>query len=92
MFGIIFRTWLKAKLSDGVVFFLVMEGFFLGELLIKTLKIDFGEDIVRVEAISHLVLIVAIYFLFWKLHGPKIEKGEFGKTIKNIVFKKRFRS
>ena len=92
LFGIIFRTWLKAKLSDGVVFFLVMEGFFLGELLIKTLKIDFGEDIVRVEAISHLVLIVAIYFLFWKLHGPKIEKGEFGKTIKNIVFKKRFRS
>jgi hypothetical protein len=67
-----------------------MEAFFLGELLIKTLKIDFAEDIVRIEAVSHLVIIVAIYLIFWRLHGPKIEKNQIGETIKNFVFRGRF--
>ncbi|MEX2361938.1 MAG: prolipoprotein diacylglyceryl transferase family protein, partial [Patescibacteria group bacterium] len=91
LFGFLFRSWLKARLTDGVIFFLAMEGFFLGELLIKTLKIDFGEDIVRIEAISHLIIIVAIYLLFWKLHGPKIERTNIATTIKNFVFRRRFR-
>ncbi|MEX1052054.1 MAG: prolipoprotein diacylglyceryl transferase family protein [Patescibacteria group bacterium] len=92
LFALLFRTWLRNKLSDGVVFFLAMEGFFLGELLIKTLKIDFGKDIVRIEAIIHLALIVAIYLIFWKLHGPKIQRNQVGEAIKNFVFRRRFRS
>jgi phosphatidylglycerol:prolipoprotein diacylglycerol transferase len=91
IFVLLWRSWLKNKLSDGVIFFLAMEGFFLGELLIKTLKIDFAEDIVRIEAVSHLVIIVAIYLIFWRLHGPKIEKNQIGQTIKNFVFRNRFR-
>jgi phosphatidylglycerol:prolipoprotein diacylglycerol transferase len=90
VFVLLFRSWLKNKLSDGVIFFLAMEAFFLGELLIKTLKIDFAEDIVRIEAVSHLVIIVAIYLIFWRLHGPKIEKNQIGETIKNFVFRRRF--
>jgi len=90
LFILLLRSWLKNKLSDGVIFFLAMEGFFLGELLIKTLKIDFAEDIVRVEAVSHLLIIVSIYLIFWRLHGPKIEKNQIGQTIKNFVFRRRF--
>lgn len=87
--GVLVYVWTKNKLSDGVVFFLAMEGFFLGELLIKTLKTDFGEGIVRVEALIYLGLIVAIYILFYRLHGPKIEKNRVGLFFKNLVFRKR---
>lgn len=92
LFFFLFRIWLKNRLSDGVIFFLAMEGFFLGELLIKTMRIDFGENIVRIEAIIYLALIVGIYLIFWKLHGPKIERTNIGTNIKNFVFRKRFRS
>lgn len=89
LFAVMLVIWLRNKLSDGVVFFLAMEGLFLGQLLINTLKADFGEGIVRVEAIINLALIVALYLLFWKLHGPKVEKRRFGVAVKNFVFRKR---
>lgn len=82
-------AWQRRKLSDGVVFFLSMEGFFLGELLINTLKADFGENIVRTEAVVHLTLIIAIYLIFWRLHGPRFEQRRLGLSIKNFVFKRR---
>lgn len=86
-FAILFSAWLRNKLSDGVIFFLSLEGFFLGELLIKTLKADFGDGIVRIEAVVNLGLIVAIYLLFWRLHGPRIQKSRL-TNIRNFVFRK----
>lgn len=88
VFAVMVIIWLRNRLSDGVVFFLTMEGLFLGQLLINTLKADFGEGIVRVEAIINLALIISLYLLFWKLHGPKIEKRRFGVAVKNFVFRK----
>jgi phosphatidylglycerol:prolipoprotein diacylglycerol transferase len=86
-FVILWLAWRRNKLSDGVIFFLSLEGLFLGELLIKTLKSDYGDGLVRVEAIVHLVLIVAVYLLFWRLHGPRIEKNRL-TNIRNFVFRK----
>jgi hypothetical protein len=53
----------------------------------KILKSDYGDGLVRVEAIVHLVLIVAVYLLFWRLHGPRIEKNRL-TNIRNFVFRK----
>ncbi|MBI4948260.1 prolipoprotein diacylglyceryl transferase [Candidatus Berkelbacteria bacterium] len=89
VFVVMYRIWLKNRLSEGVVFFLSMEALFLGTLLINTLRLDFGDGIIRVEAILNLAIIVTIYLLFWKLHGPKIERRRFGLAIKNFVFKRR---
>ncbi|HUD20975.1 MAG TPA: prolipoprotein diacylglyceryl transferase family protein [Candidatus Saccharimonadales bacterium] len=80
--------WFKNRLSDGVIFFLALEGLFLGELLIKTLEVDFGEGMARAEAVVLLALIVMLYLIFWRLHGPKFEKNRFGLAIKNFVFRK----
>lgn len=66
--------YFKDRLSAGVVFFLSAEAFFLGELLIKTLKSDFGDGIARAEAMIYLALVAITYLLFWRLHGPKLEK------------------
>lgn len=88
IFWIMFRTWSRNRLSEGVVFFLTLEALFLGTLLINTLKADFGEGVIRIEAIINLAIIVTIYLLFWKLHGPKIERRRFGLAIKNLVFRK----
>lgn len=74
VFGTLMYVYLRDKLSAGIVFFLATEAFLLGELLIKTLKADFGEGIVRAEAMVYLVLIVITYLLFWRFHGPQIEK------------------
>jgi len=89
VFGIMLAIWLRNRLSDGVVFFLSLEGLFLGQLLINTLKADFGEGIIRVEAMIDLTIIVALYLLFWKLHGPRVQKNRFGLAIRNFVFRHR---
>ena len=89
--GIIFiimtLLWLKNKLSDGVVFFLGLEALFLGELLIKTLRADFGDGLARTEALVMLGLIIGIYLVFWRLHGPRFEKNRFGTMVRNLVFR-----
>ena len=89
LFAVMATIWLRNRLSDGVVFFLTLEGLFLGQLLINTLKADFGEGIVRVEAILNLTIIVVTYLLFWKLHGPKLQKNRWGLAVRNFVFRKR---
>lgn len=82
-------VWLKNRLSEGVVFFIAMEGLLLGQLLINTLDADFGVGVVRSEAIVLLTLIVVLYLLFWKLHGPKIEKNRWGTAVKSVIFRKK---
>lgn len=89
LFAAMLSIWLRNRLSDGVVFFLTMEGLFLGQLLINTLKADFGEGIVRVEALINLAIIVMIYLLFWKLHGPKLQRNRWGVVLRNVVFRRK---
>ncbi len=89
LFIIILNAWVRNKLSDGVVFFLGMEGLFLGQLLLNTLGTDSGDGLIKVEAIITLTLIVLLYLIFWKLHGPKIERNRWGISIKNFVFHRR---
>lgn len=91
IFMIMVFAWLKNKLSDGVVFFLSIEALLLGDLLIKTLRLDFGTGLTRIEALIYLALIVLTYILFWKLHGPRVEKESFGTRIRNFVFRKHLR-
>jgi len=89
LFIVLLTIWRHRRLSDGVIFFLSLEGFFLGELLIKTLKADFGEGLVRTEAIIYLLLVVVIYLIFWRLHGPQFERRKVGQALKNLVFRRR---
>lgn len=91
VFIIMTIAWLKNKLSDGVVFFLGLEGLFLGELLIKTLKADFNDGLARTEALVMLGLIVGLYLVFWKIHGPRFEKNRFGTLVRNLVFRKKIK-
>src|SRR3989344_1020916 len=88
VFGVLLYVYLKDRLTSGVIFFLSTEAFFLGELLIKTLKADFGEGIVRAEAMIYLSLIAITYLLFWRLHGPRLEKTTIQRFWGNIT--KRF--
>lgn len=87
VFGVLLYIYLKDRLSAGVVFFLSAEAFFLGELLIKTLKADFGEGIVRAEAMIYLALIAVTYLLFWRLHGPQIERPALSQFFSRILAK-----
>ncbi len=87
VFGLMVYVWWRNRLSDGVVFFLSLEGLFLGELLINTLKLNFNESIARIEAVFLLVLIVVVYLLFWRLHGPRFQKNRFGIAVRNFVFR-----
>lgn len=89
IFIVMTLLWLKNKLSDGVVFFLGLEALFLGELLIKTLRADFSDGLARTEALIMLGLIVAIYLIFWRLHGPRFEKNRFGTMVRNLVFRRK---
>lgn len=89
LFAVMLLIWLKNKLSDGVIFFLTLEALFLGKLLIMTLRADFGDDLVRTEALIVLGLIIGIYLIFWKLHGPRFEKNRFGILVRNLVFRKK---
>ncbi|OGD60849.1 hypothetical protein A2807_02540 [Candidatus Berkelbacteria bacterium RIFCSPHIGHO2_01_FULL_50_36] len=89
IFTALLYTWIRNSLSDGVIFFLALEGLFLGELVINTLQSTFGETLARTEAMVYLALIVLVYLVFWRLHGPKIQKGRFGLFLKNLVFRKR---
>ncbi|MEK7171227.1 MAG: prolipoprotein diacylglyceryl transferase family protein [Patescibacteria group bacterium] len=88
VFGILLYIYLKDRFSAGIIFFLAAESFLLGELLIKTLKADFGEGIVRAEAMIYLALVVITYLLFWRFHGPQIDKPTirqfFGKLLKRF--------
>ncbi|QQG50231.1 MAG: prolipoprotein diacylglyceryl transferase [Candidatus Berkelbacteria bacterium] len=81
--------WAQSKLREGVIFFLAIEGFLLSEFLIKTLKADFGEGIAQFEAISYLTLIVAVYAIFWFLHGPKVSSSGAVSNFKNILLRRR---
>ena len=87
--AVLFYIYLKDRLTAGIVFFLGAEAFFLGELLIKTLKADFGEGVARAEAMAYLALIAITYLIFWRLHGPKIEKTALQKFFGNLA--KNFR-
>ena len=89
VFGVLLYVYLKDRLTSGVIFFLSTEAFFLGELLIKTLKADFGEGIVRAEAMIYLALIAITYLLFWRLHGPRLEKTTIQRFWGNLT--QRFR-
>lgn len=89
LFIVLFKIWQIGRLSDGVIFFLSLEALFLTELLLKTLRADFGEGVARIEAMIYLGLIVTIYLLFWKMHGPRIERRNFATTFKNLVFRRK---
>lgn len=89
LYFVLIRSWSRGKLSDGVIFFLSLEGLFLGELLIRTLDADFGEGIARIQAMVYLGLIVLIYGIFWKIHGPKIEKASIGNSFRSLVFRRK---
>lgn len=87
--GTLYLVWRKNRLSDGVIFFLALEALFLGELLIKTLRLDFNENIARLEAMIYLALIIGIYVLFWRMHGPRFTKKGAATAFKNLVFRRR---
>lgn len=89
LFAIILLAWTRRKLSDGVVFFLAIEGLFLGQLMLNTLGTDSGEGLMKVDSIITLTLIILLYLVFWKLHGPKIERNRWGINIKSFVFHKK---
>lgn len=89
LFSVLLYAWTKNRLSDGVIFFLALEGFFLGELLLKTLRLDFGDGLGRVEAVINLTLIGAIYFLFWGQHGPQIEKNRLGSYLRRLILRRK---
>lgn len=89
LFVILGAIWFAQRLSEGVIFFLAIEGLLLGQLLINTLNADFGTGLARVESLTYLFLIIVIYLLFWKMHGPKIEKNRWGVSIKNFVFRRK---
>lgn len=79
-----FFIWTQKKLRDGVVFFLALEAFFLGEFLLKTLKADFGEGISRLEAATLLLVIIFAYAIFLRLHGPMMREGILLERVKRI--------
>lgn len=81
--------WLQQKLREGIIFFLALEGFFLGEFLIKMLKADFGEGTARLEAVIYLILIVITYAFFWRLHGPNLGAHKIGASVRNFVSRRR---
>lgn len=85
----LYFIWQRNRLSDGVIFFLGIEGLFLGEMLIKTLKADFGDGAVRIEAVINLAMITAVYLIFWKFHGPRFQKSRIGSFFHNLVFRRR---
>ena len=91
IFGTLLYIYLKDRLTAGVVFFLSTEAFFLGELLIKTLKSDFSGGIARAEAMIYLALVAITYLVFWRLHGPKVEKSTLQRVVSNLLgrFKNR---
>lgn len=89
VFAALLAMWLRNRFSDGVIFFLGIEAFLLGELLIKTLKADFGEGIVRAEAMIYLGLIALSYVLFWRLHGPKIQKNRWKNWVGGVALRLR---
>lgn len=89
VFGVLLYIYLKDRFSPGVIFFLAAEAYFLGELLIKTLKADFGEGIVRAEAMIYLALVAITYLLFWRLHGPRLEKTTIQRFFGAITTKLR---
>lgn len=80
--------WRKQKLSEGATFFLSLEALFLGELLIKTLRADFGENVAKTEAFTYLSLIVGLYVVFWRLHGPKIAKVSVLRSVSSLIGRK----
>jgi len=88
LFVIMFIAYMRKRLSNGVVFFLAMEGLFLGELLIKTLRVDFGEGLARIEAMIYLGLIIMVYLVFWRLHGPRIQRQSLTANLKNFVYRR----
>lgn len=83
--GTCFYIWTQKKLRDGVVFFLAIEALFLGEFLIKTLKADFGEGNTRLEAAAFLLLIIFLYAIFLRLHGPVTTKQELLGKFKQLL-------
>jgi len=87
--AVLWRLWHQQKLQDGAILFLAIEGLFLGEFLLKTLKADFGEGLSRLEAAAYLLLIIGTYFAFWRLHGPKINRQQLGSMMQKLVSRRR---
>jgi len=65
-------VWLRQAMRDGAIFLLALEGYFLGELLIRSLKEDFSTGLGRAEAIIQLIIVVVIYIAYWRLYNPKM--------------------
>jgi len=72
LFIILLLVWLKQIMRDGAIFLLSLEGFFLGELVIRSLKEDFDTGLGRAEAIVQLIIVVVIYIAYWRLYNPKM--------------------
>jgi len=79
-----YYVWTQKKLQDGVVFFLAVEALFLGEFLLKTLKADFGEGVTRLEAATYLLVIVAAYAIFLRLHGPMLRERQLLERVQRL--------
>lgn len=75
----------RRRLQSGVLFFLAIEGLFLGELLIKTLRADFGSDYLKLETTIYLLIIAGVYLVFWRLHGPKSPGRSIGRIIRDRI-------
>ena len=73
IFIVLLFLYLTSRVKEGIIFFIAIEGYLISELLIKVLKSDFGNDLTRVESIIYLGLIIAVYIVFWLLHGPGIK-------------------
>ncbi len=87
LYLILLASWQKKKINDGIAFFLALEGLFLGQLVLKTFKSDFGEGLSQVEAVSYLILIIGVYGLFWQTHGPKVNQKPIVGWLKTIKTK-----
>jgi phosphatidylglycerol---prolipoprotein diacylglyceryl transferase len=88
---VLLTLWRQQKLGEGVVFFLAAEALLLGELVLKTLKVDFGQGVAQLETVIYLLLIVGVYLFFWRLHGPKIDRSQLASSLKGLVRRRRSR-
>ena len=70
LFIALYIIYLTSRIREGVIFFLTIEGFFLGEMLLKILRADFGTPLSRYESIAYLSLVTGIYLTFWLIFGP----------------------
>ncbi len=81
----LYIQWKNNRWNDGIVFLTGIEALLIGELIINTLRADFGTSIAKAEAFVLSLLIVVVYAYFWRLHGPEFERNKFIGSISRTV-------